>query len=440
MPTRSRASVVRALPAAAVLLGAAASCSAPSKGALVLSITTDMETPKDINIVSVFVSTNGVPKFDFLGRVSPQGLVTLPSTLAIVEPDDPSAQVRIRVTAFEDQKARVLRDVVTTVPHERTALLRLPLSFLDDGSAVGTLPAQFVPDTANGPGDGDTQFDPTDPTVLKTACDYTQGQTSIAGTCSKVGVDSATLEDFGESLVFGDGGTPLNPACFPVQQCLSKGAPIDMSTITTEPDGSCSFALTPGESGQHWNCALATTDGTGTCVGGICYVPLESDPGEGFTIQPGKAIVMVPGVCKKLAAGATLYVDRASCSTKTESAPLCEPTDLTAADSGVVERDASSTALDASTAPMDSGATMKGGLPDAGVEAPPEDASAPADTSAPAIDSGTQSTCKTNSDCSSPPLLFCGPKGSCVECLASSDCSGPDTCQNNVCVANLDGG
>src|SRR5258708_10083298 len=100
-----------------------ASCSAPSKGALVLAISTDMQAPKDVNVVSVFITSSSVVKFDYLGRVLPDGTVALPATLAIVEPDDPTAELRIRVTAFQNQTARVLRDVQTTVPHQRTALL-----------------------------------------------------------------------------------------------------------------------------------------------------------------------------------------------------------------------------------------------------------------------------------------------------------------------------
>lgn len=44
--------------------------------------------------------------------------------LAIVEPDDPSAQVRIRVVAFEAMQPKVLRDVLTTVPQQPTSKKR----------------------------------------------------------------------------------------------------------------------------------------------------------------------------------------------------------------------------------------------------------------------------------------------------------------------------
>ena len=65
-----------------------AACSAPSKGALILAISTDMQAPKDIDVVSLYIVTNGVVKFDYMGRVLPDGTVSLPSTLALVEPEE----------------------------------------------------------------------------------------------------------------------------------------------------------------------------------------------------------------------------------------------------------------------------------------------------------------------------------------------------------------
>ena len=431
--------MVRLLGLAAASLVAAASCSSTSKGSLVLAISTDMQTPKDIDVVSVFISTNSVPKLDFLGRVAPDGSVTMPSTLAILEPDDPNAQVRIRVTAFLQQKARVLRDVVTTVPHERTALLRVPLSFLDDGTASGTLPSQFVPGVPGGPKDGETQFDPTDPSMITlgpVGCDFLSGETSVAGSCVKATVDSSKLVDYGTALVYGDGGSAEKPACFPVGSCYSKGAPIDPTTIVTAADGSCSFPLTPNESGDSWNCALATTDGTGQCAAGKCFVPLESDPGEGFAIQPGKAVVMVPGVCKKLKQGATLYVDRSSCATKVEAAPVCEPTTDVASDGG---------SSDALAEASDAAAVDDATLSTDGSTATP-DATTSVDAGAPARDASSSpdasGTCKTNSDCTAAPRVMCNAAmGTCVECLTDSNCiSGGATCQNGVCAPSLDGG
>ncbi len=186
-----------------------------------------MQTPKDIDVVSVFVSTNGVPKFDYLGRVLPNGTVALPATLAVVEPDSPTAQVRVRVTGFQETNARVLRDVLTTVPQGQTSLLRLPLNFLDDGSAMGSLPTSYVPLGVGGTGgpnaapEGDTAFDPT---TIRSRCDFDATQrTSINGKCVSALLDSSKLPPYAPSQVYGDGGLMANGApvaCFNAESCF----------------------------------------------------------------------------------------------------------------------------------------------------------------------------------------------------------------------------
>jgi hypothetical protein len=340
-------------------LFAAPSCTS-NKGALMLAISTDMQAPKDISVVSVYVTTSGVPKFDYLGRVQPDGTVALPSTLAIVEPDEQGAEVRIRVIGFQEQKARVLRDVLTTVPHQRTVLLRLPLNFLDDGSVTGTLPQSYLPAGArnpNGAPEGDTAFqpddpDPTAPDHMNTVCDFTMQQTSIAGQCEDAHVASSALPDYGDALVYGDGGSMLNPVCFDVPTCFSATAPAQVSMS----GNACSFPLPQGTSPASVNVALAT-QGTGAPVAGRNLVPLESDAGEGFTVQ-GQTVSLVPGVCKKLQVAGTSLVVAASggCAPKTESTPVCEPTSTL--DAGGV---ADSGASDSSAPPGDSGAMDAGG-------------------------------------------------------------------------------
>src|SRR5271155_559358 len=100
-----------------VLAGAAllsSGCSATPKGSLMMAISTDMQTPKDISVVSIFITEGSIVKFDYVGRVLPDGTVSLPSTLALVEPEDPNTQIQIRVIGFNEQTPRVLRDVQTT--------------------------------------------------------------------------------------------------------------------------------------------------------------------------------------------------------------------------------------------------------------------------------------------------------------------------------------
>lgn len=301
-----------ALGLAAFCAVAAVSCSAPDKGSLILAISTDMQAPQDIGIVSVFVSNNGVPKFDYLGAVSPDGSVTLPATLALVESDNPNDEIHIRVTGFKKQEARVMRDVLTHIPHQHTSLLRLPLNFLDDRSVTGTLPQMYVPGRLGTRPEGDTMFNPVDPLVLKpTTCDFTRNQTSFAGGCIDAYVDSAHLPAWSETAVYGEGGTSTTPSCFDVGKCFAKAKQITNVDMNT-----CSFPLPQGANGAHWNCALATNDGTGSCdASGLCLVPLETDPNEGFAVvngTSGATIQMVPGVCKKLNAGAKLYADNSA--------------------------------------------------------------------------------------------------------------------------------
>src|SRR6185369_17184778 len=121
------------------------------KSAIMLAVSTDMKAPKDVNAVSVTISTNNTVRHNVIGRVTPQGDILLPATLAVVEPDDPNATIRIRVMAFQERRARVLRDVRTAIPSGgRVALLRIPLNFVNDGSTHGDLPDGVLPDANPG--------------------------------------------------------------------------------------------------------------------------------------------------------------------------------------------------------------------------------------------------------------------------------------------------
>ncbi len=330
-----RRSILSVVTAAACAF-AAPSCSAPSKGALILAISTDMQAPKDIDVVSVYITTDGAPKFDYLGRVRPDGTVSLPSTLAIVEPEALNAQIRVRVIAFQtqttgDANARILRDVITTVPHERTALLRMPLNFLDDGSGTGTLPTNYVPLGPGGAPEGDTHFD-VESIVSK--CNFELGETSVNGVCTSDLVDSSQLPAYDPGEVFPDGGLQANgtpTTCFDVESCFAGATPVMGLDLTT-----CSFAL-PGDSGpaSSLNLALVTPD-TGACISpGQCFVPLANDPSEGWSVTGG-TVRMVPGVCARLQSQSDtqLYMAEGACPSEQLSNPVCEPGRATSPDAG----------------------------------------------------------------------------------------------------------
>jgi hypothetical protein len=337
-------------------------CSATPKGSLMLSISTDMQTPKDLDVVSLFVATDGVAKFDYLGRVLPDGTLSLPSTLALVQPENPNAQVHIRVTGFQTQgtqeNARVLRDVLTTVPTERTALLRLPLDFIDDGSGHGTLPAQYVPLGASGAPEGLTQFDPT--TTIASKCDpmklcETPGsncQTTINGSCASATVNSSALPTYSDSEVFGDGGTEASPVCFDVEMCF-QGA----TRVASVDTANCTFPLAAGTTPTKLNLALATTS-TGALVNGQYLVPLANDPTDGWSAS-GTTVTMPAAICGLLTNGAQLYeATSGACPPMTDTMPVCEPT---AADAG------EGATFDAGIQPLPDGGTQP--LPDGGCPA-----------------------------------------------------------------------
>ncbi len=405
-----------------VLAVTGGSCSATPKGALMLAISTDMQTPKDMSVVSVYVETNGAPKFDYLGRVLPDGTVALPATLAVIQPDDPSAPVRIRVICFQEQRARVLRDVLTTVPRGRTVLLRLPLDLIDDGSAIGTLPPQFVPlgvrangqDTMPrivplGPApEGITQFDPL---TIMSICPA--GMTSVNGQCVSETVDSSSLPPFEPAAVFGDAGVQSNgapSACFDVATCLAG------ATLVANVDPrTCSFPASAGASAGSppssvSNLALVTSN-TGVCLTpGQCFVPLVNDAQQGWTETNG-VVTMIPGICKELAMGAALYAASGDCAPLPQSLPVCEPYDFPG-DAGITDANSAS--------------------PEAGpVDATLGDAEAGPHVCVPA-------TCQTLAVNCGPVADGCGGLLQCGTCTAPAVCGGGGV--PSVCGPVCDGG
>jgi hypothetical protein len=297
--------------------------------------------------------------------------VPLPATLAIVEPDDPTSQVHIRITAFQDAnpgaKARVVRDVLTTVPHQRTVLLDIPLSFLDDGSGVGTLPAQYVPFgsgvSSGTASEGTTQFDPTDPSNIQTPlCDFTQGLTSVYGQCVGALLVSSTLPAYDGA----DAGTQAQDAggCFDVTTCFAG------ATLVGDVN-SCSFSLAQGVDASNLNLALATST-TGACIASIdeCLVPLAEDPNAGWTVSGG-TVTLAPGACSKAQqVGVQLFqATSGACPAMALTTLVCEPTspngggslpeggDATVADAGDATVEAEAGFLDAGF-----DATVDGGM------------------------------------------------------------------------------
>lgn len=358
---------------------------ATKKGALMLAINTDMMAPKDVNAVSITISTNGAIKHSFIGRVTPQGEVLLPATLAIVEPDDKSATIRIRVMAFQDRRPRVMRDVRTTVPPDgRIALLRIPLNFVNDAMVTGApLPDGLVPDpipgtggvpsggtsgtsgtsgssggTSSGGGNfggGAADFDFFG--AFQPPCPDIQNQTIIDGECHDNYVDPATLPDFDQAAI-GDSADP--GSCFELAKCFAdavgvgegpsdtlqdagadvsvavndgaapppntdagpKPLPKDLRPAAITLDtNTCALQLN-GADPARLNLAIVTPD-TGACVRpGECYIPIDRGP-SGWQDENGS--VQLPKFVCTLLNGKSLRLVTSSdtCAAKEESNPVC---------------------------------------------------------------------------------------------------------------------
>ncbi len=408
-----------------------------------------MQTPKDVDVVSVFITSDSAVKFDYVGRVLPDGTVALPATLAVVEPDNPGAQIRIRITAFQGQKARVLRDVITTVPHQRTSLLRLPLNLLDDGRVTGMLPAEYLPGGASGVPDGDSTFDPIgDPRAMITPmCDFTQNLTSVNGECVDMNVDPTKLPDYRQADVYGAGGIQPNGApvsCFDVATCFATAMPVTGISMTQ-----CSFPLPSGADPSTLNLALVTPQ-TGTYVAGQYFVPLVNDPNDGWTVQ-GSTVKMIGGICvNMMATGSQLYMSQRACPARTLAEPVCQPTtNAQLADAGAAQD--TGTTLDAGT---DGGAIVDGStdapLPDSGT-CPKGEISCQgvcvAAGACGAVDSGTQldagtdaaTRCTADVQCSGITPYCNTATGICVQCLSTANCSSGLTCSvaTSTCVGGI---
>jgi hypothetical protein len=336
-----------------------------------LAVATDMQVPKDVNAISITISTNNQVKYNSIGRVTPEGEVLLPATLAIVQPDDPSASISIRVMAFKEQKAMVLRDVRTTIPRNgRTALLRVPMNFVNVGSVDGDLPANVLP--APNPTTSGTSLEsiPIAPTTTNvrladTPSGFAAGEfnpfvfvsncsnpdfTWIDGECQDAYVDSNSLPDYDESLVFGP--------CFDVSQCFSNAAPIVGSTIgdagahlsgvTLDVDA-CTLAMSGDPA--TLNLAIVTPD-IGACIHpGECYVPI--DQGESGWNAQSSTVTLPPYVCRLLDKGYFLAGSLGGCTPKTDSMPVCRGVDANSSDGGADSSDSDS-GTDASDSGVDS--------------------------------------------------------------------------------------
>lgn len=266
--------------AVAAIPALSAGCEPAPLGELVLIIKTDMAPPKDFNKLRVQVFNEGALKFDYEGPLpgdpKDDKRIVLPSTLGLVAPEDPANAIRIEVgvRSGDDQgPVRVVREVVTTIPADRVAMLNIPIQFLCKSEEI--------------------PFD--DSGNLKSECPG-EGQTCIAGSCVDSTVDSKTLPDFDEKSVYGGNADPAKGKCFDVATCFDKGVLVDAKTLKAD----CSFPLPQGVSADKLNLALGVeSDGICNSIG--CLVVLDAGSDTGWLLDKSGQNVQLPkGVCDNL--------------------------------------------------------------------------------------------------------------------------------------------
>lgn len=274
----------------------------PERGELMLSITTDMAVPNDIDRIDLSVTLAGetVP-FAQKTIVLEQG-TDLPVTLAIEDGPATSAAIAIRVEGRKGADTsilRVAREARVVVPKSRVARLDLPLSFLCSDAA------------------------------LREPCE--SGKTCEAGHCVSPSIATASLPDF----------QPRAAArCYDVTACLPNATLIPVGPITLKsgqevPCGLVGTTLLGPDA--NVNLALQVSNervgNYGFCGPfGECFIPLHRNAtSEGWHVLDNgdtPAIELPSAVCESLEQSLTrVAVVRASpsCPSDRGEQPLCSP-------------------------------------------------------------------------------------------------------------------
>ncbi len=249
LPFATRRRTLQALGlVSAFVLGGAFACSAedtpPSE--IMLALQTDMSLPKDVSRVRIQILENGSLKFDKTYNVGGATDEKMPATLAVA--GDAGTSVEVRVIGFRGTEARTLNKVISTIPDQRVALLRMPIQWLCEGEVIAV--------------DDDTFESKCSPSGEETSC--------LGGECLPVHLRSQDMPDYAPSAVFG--GAPERGApgrCFQTEDCMDSGFDVQPNMTDCTVDVMVNGA-------EQLNFAVRTPmGGDGICRGSNCYVPLD---------------------------------------------------------------------------------------------------------------------------------------------------------------------
>lgn len=304
---------VTSLAALTSLAVACAQHAPAARGELMLAIDTDMAAGVDFDRLEIEIRQQGHDPVTKVFREfgQPGQEAHFPATFAIVGNDAPETSVQLRVFTGKSGPGgnadvgvpQNLWEAVTTIPSDRTALLRVHLDWLcrtsarleADGYVEGNCP---------------------------------EGTTCVAGVCRDWGVDLASLPTFAEKDVFGGGSSHGEGACFDTIGCFSGGRVVTL-------DADCTFVF--GGDASQLNVALVPPVGQGgICAGGTCLVPLDRDAEGGFTVD-GARVRVPPKACELAKAkppGLRAVVVTEACAAKSRALPTCGPWSAVASSRG----------------------------------------------------------------------------------------------------------
>ncbi len=297
----------------------ASSCSAKSRGLVMLAIQTDLSLPKDIDRIRVEVLYVDSGAFAFqqdFDQIGEEGRILLPATIGFTAPKDPSRAVKIRVIASRgsDEGVRVLREIVTTVPVDRTATLPVLIQFLCDGSGEPERDAA-----------GNIKRDDSGKVIVKSSCP--EGLTCVSGSCKENALDPEGLADYAPAEIFGGGTGDGDGQCFDVAACFDGAARVALDLDTFAKGGDA--ALCQAKLGAGLNVAIET-QGAGICSRSRCFVALDAESENGWKSGASGTIVLPPRVCELALAGEIVGLvasapNVTSCPKKEPSIPTCGP-------------------------------------------------------------------------------------------------------------------
>jgi hypothetical protein len=293
--------LLRALAAAGGLCLLGCGGEASRKGEIVLAVSTDMAIDADLDRVDVIVERENGKIFTQTVDLYPEksGLFT-PGTYAIVAGERDRETIKVSLVARRDEETRLVRELVTTLPTSRVAMVPMPLQWLCEGSAT-------------------TKGDHSE--CYADAKD--SDETCNLGRCASSEVDSGELEELDPKQLYGGYDTAeqaaANGACFDVVRCFDGSEPVEDLDLDE-----CSFERPSGA--KELNVGLVVS-GDGHCneTSGTCYIALERSKAYGWREEEG-SIRLPPGVCDRVRDGRVLAVVSSNdCKTKTLSMPTCGP-------------------------------------------------------------------------------------------------------------------